>query len=304
MFLLSATLAGLLTGHSLKPGSAAVRSLPNITYRTVSTEKLQLDLYLPGTPGPHPCVICFHGGAWVAGNRKDLTRPALFNPGGRDAHKDLGILENLARQGFAAASVSYRLAPKNKFPAQIEDAKSAVKFLRANAKKYEIDPDRFSALGFSAGAHLALLLGVTDSSDGFEGTELPEVSSRVQCVIDFFGPTDMSLYADTEGVVHSFMVPFLGKACLTDPTCYRRASPIEYVSKDDPPILMIHGTVDLVVPIIHSERMLKKLKESGVEANLVPVKWKGHGWEGEAVKESARVSLEFLNKHLKNTDKK
>ena len=301
MFVATAALACLI---ATQPGVRPTKSLPDVTYATVSGEKLQLDLMLPATPGPHPVVVCFHGGAWTAGSRKDLTRPALFAPGGREAKKDFGVLEQLARHGYAAASVSYRFAPKHKYPAQIEDAKTAVRFLRANAKKYDLDPDRVASMGFSAGGHLALLLGVTDKADGLEGTLYPDASSKVQCVVDFFGPTDLALYAESEGLAEGMIASFLGKACLTDPSVYKRASPIEYVRKGGPPTLMIHGTLDLVVPIVHSERMLKKLKEAGVEAELKSVAWKGHGWEGDAVAESAKASLAFLNKHLKAEGKK
>jgi acetyl esterase/lipase len=307
MLPLSTTLAALLVAQPATVAvatTAATKSTPDVVYAKLGGEELKLDLVLPTTPGPHPCVICFHGGAWTMGNRKDLTRPALFNPGGRDANKDIGILEKLARQGYVAVSASYRLAPKHKFPAQVEDAKTAVRFLRANAKTYDIDPDRIGAVGFSAGGHLVLMLGLTDSSAGFDGKLYPDVSSGVTCVVDFFGPTDMSLYAESDGLVASLCVPFLGKECLADPTCYTRASPIEYVSKAAKPTLILHGTMDLLVPIVHSERLAKKMKEAGAECELVPVRWKGHGWEGDTAKDSALKSLEFLDKHLKKAEKK
>ena len=302
MLLLSAALACTVV-TAPKP---AVRKVDNVTYATVGKEKLQLDLVLPPGPGPHPMVLCFHGGAWSAGSRKMLTSPVLLPFATTSPPADeVGIMENLARRGYAAATVSYRLAPKHKFPSQLEDAKTAVRFLRANAQKYDLDPERFASLGFSAGGHLALLLGVTGSDDGFDGNLYPEQSSAVQCVIDFFGPTDMSLYAETPGLAESFIASFLGKECLTDDTCYKKASPINYVSKGDPPTLLIHGTVDLVVPVIHSERMHKKLDEAGVPTQLHKVAWKGHGWEDkDATRAAAMATLEFLNTHLKKDEKK
>lgn len=305
MLPLSATLAVLLTAQPVPAESApATKAIPDVVYAELGGEELKLDLVVPTTPGPHPCVICFHGGAWTAGSRKDLTRPSLFNPGGRDANKDLGILDKLARQGYVAVSASYRLAPKHKFPAQIEDAKTAVRFLRSNAKRYDLDPDRIGALGFSAGGHMALMLGLTDSAAGFDGRLYPDVSSAVACVVDFFGPTDMSLYAESDGLVQAFVVPFLGKECLTDPTCYTRASPIEYATKDAKPLLILHGTMDLIVPIVHSERLHKKLTDAGAACELLPVRWKGHGWEGDAAKDSALTALAFLNKQLKKPEGK
>lgn len=295
MFLSAALACTLATAP--KP---AVRVVPDVTYATVGKEKLQLDLVLPAGPGPYPVVLVFHGGAWTGGSRKELTAPSMSIPGiTPNPSKDVGILENLARRGYAAATVSYRLAPKAKFPAQIEDAKTAVRFLRANAKKYDLDPDRVGAMGFSAGGHLALLLGTTDSKAGLDGKDYPDQSSRVKCVIDFFGPTDMSLYAESPGVVESFIVAFLGKECLTDPNCFKRASPIEYVSQASAPTLFIHGTMDFVVPIVHTEKMYKKMKEAGVPVALHKVPWKGHGWEDrDASREAAAAALEFLNTHL------
>jgi acetyl esterase/lipase len=294
--LLSAALACTLVSAP-KP---AVKLVPDVTYATVDKQKLQLDLVLPAGPGPHPLVLCFHGGAWTGGNRKELTTPTVQIPGITPSpSREVGILENLARRGYAAATVSYRLAPKAKFPAQIEDAKTAVRFLRANANKYDLDPDRVAAMGFSAGGHLALLLGTTDTSAGFDGTEHADQSSKVQCVIDFFGPTDMTLYSETPGVMASFIAPFLGKECLTDDKCCKRASPLEYVSKAAAPTLFIHGTMDVVVPVVHSEKMYKKMKEAGVPVGMHKVPWKGHGWEDrDASRAAATATIEFLNTHL------
>lgn len=294
--LLSAALACALASAP-KP---AVKVIPDITYATAGKDKLQLDLVLPAGPGPHPVVLCFHGGAWTGGNRKELTAPSVQIPGITPSpSREVGIMENLARRGYAAATVSYRLAPKAKFPSQIEDAKTAVRFLRANAAKYDLDTDRFAAMGFSAGGHLALLLGTTDSSAGFDGTEHADQSSKVQCVIDFFGPTDMTLYSETPGVMASFIVPFLGKECLTDEKCCKRASPMEYVSKTSAPTLFIHGTMDVVVPVVHSEKMYKKMKETGVPVGMHKVPWKGHGWEDkDASRAAAMATMEFLNTHL------
>lgn len=277
------------------PDKLAVKVERNILYTTVGGEKLLLDIAVPAEGGPYPCVVCFHGGAWRAGSRRDLSTPD------RDANGKAvaSPIELIAARGYVVASVSYRFAPKNKFPAQIEDAKTAVRFLRANAKKFNIDRDKFAALGFSAGGHLALLLGLADKSAGLEGTDHPDESSRVQCVVSYFGPTDLSLYAATPGLEEAFMVPWLGKECVTDAAVYKKASPIEYVSKDDPPVRMIHGTADLVVPVIHSERLLKKLTDAGVTADLITVKGEGHGWIGKAATKTNADTLEFLDTHLK-----
>jgi acetyl esterase/lipase len=266
----------------------------NIPYSTAGGEKLMLDLAAPTEGGPYPAVLLLHGGAWSVGSRGDLSR------GVRDKNGKAtpSLIEQVAAHGYVAVSASYRLAPKYKFPAQIEDARTAVRFLRANAKRYNIEPEKIAAGGFSAGGHLALLLGTAGKND-FKNAEYPDESSRVQCVVDFFGPTDLSLYGASEGIEDTYMVPWLGKACKTDPAVYKRASPIDYVSKDDPPVLMIHGTADVIVPIIHSERMLMKLKGAGVKAELIAVKGEGHGWNGSEAAKTTRQALEFLDEQLK-----
>ena len=266
-----------------------------VAFAIVGGEKLALDVAMPKTGGPHPCVVCYHGGGWRGGHRKDLSI------GEKDAFGKVGpsVIEMLAAEGYVAVSASYRLAPKAKFPAQIEDAKTAIRFLRENAKTYDIDPERVGVAGFSAGGHLALLAGLADSSAGLEGTLFPEQSSAVKCVVSFFGPTDLSLYATSPGLEDGYMVPFLGKECKLDGTIYKKASPIDYVTKNAPPVLMIHGTFDLIVPIVHSERMLKKLQDAGTTAELVIVPGGGHGWGGQTMAKTTRDALKFLDEHLK-----
>jgi acetyl esterase/lipase len=276
--------------------AAAVKVESAIVYATVGGEKLELDLAIPAGDGPFPCVVMFHGGAWQLGSRRQLSA------GRRDGSGKTGPswIEQVAEKGYVAASVSYRLAPKHKFPAMIEDARAAVRFLRAGAKKYKIDADRFAAMGFSAGGHLALLCGLADKDAGFDVGENLDVSGKVQCVIDFFGPTDLKLYATSEGIEDGYLVPVFGKEAKTDPAVYKKASPISYVCKDCPPVLMLHGTFDLIVPVKHSELLHKALTDAGATAELVTVPFGGHG--GWGAKEMAKPTAEvfkFLDKHLK-----
>ena len=270
------------------PTTVPVKVERNIVYATAGGEKVLLDIAAPTEGGPYPAVLLLHGGAWSIGSRKELsvskTGPSL--------------IEQIAARGYVVASASYRLAPKHKFPAQIEDARTAIRFLRANAKKYNLDPEKIAAGGFSAGGHLALLIGFADK-DAFKNDEYPEQSSRVNCVVSFFGPTDLTLYAASEGLEDAFMVPWLGKGCKTDKGVYAKASPIEYVTKDDPPVLMIHGTADFVVPILHSERLLKKLQDTGVKSDLIAVKGEGHGWIGKPATKTTQDAILFLDEHLK-----
>lgn len=272
----------------------AVKVEKNVLYDTIDGQRLYLDVAAPADGGPHPCVVMFHGGAWRGGSRKDLS-------GGekKDGKSAPSVIEEIAARGYVAVAASYRLAPKHKFPAQIQDARAAVRFLRARAKEYGIDRDRVAAAGFSAGGHLALLLGLADKVDGWDAGANLDQSSRVQCVVDFFGPADLSLYAPSEAVMDAYMVPVFGKSCKTDPDVLKTASPVSYVSKAAPPVLLVHGTFDFVVPIIHSEQLEKKLKDAGATAELITVRGEGHGWRGPTLARTTNDALRFLDAHLK-----
>jgi acetyl esterase/lipase len=273
-----------------KPAPLPVEVKRDVLYDTIGGQKLYLDIAMPKEGGPYPCVAAFHGGAWMLGSRKELSAGTKAAP---------SIIERVAARGYVVASVGYRLAPKSPFPAQIEDARAAVRFLRAHAKDYRIDRDKFAAAGFSAGGHLALLLGLAgDVKDWKAGGNLDE-SAKVQCVVDFFGPADLTLYSGSPGIVDSYLVPVFGKGCKTDTEVLKKASPITYVSKGDPPVLMFHGNFDLIVPVVHSEKFLKKLKDAGATAELVTVPGEGHGWGGATLARNIDESVKFLDEHLK-----
>lgn len=256
----------------------------DVVYGKAGDRELKLDLARPAEgKGPFPCVACVHGGGWRLGNKRDL-RPWL---------------QLLAREGYVAASVGYRLAPDARFPAQIEDVKTAVRFLRANADKYRIDKDRFGALGYSAGGHLVCLLGLTDESAGFEGKEHPKESSRVQAVVDYFGPTDLAGFARDEVAQRGMVGPLIGSKYADDPAAHDRTSPVKYVTKAAPPFLIFHGTADRVVPLDQSRKLAEKLKGVGAAVRLVEVQGEGHGWDGRANEDSTDLTLRFLAEHLK-----
>ncbi len=269
---------------------------PDLVYGTAGADKLMLDLAVPRTGGPHPLVLCLHGGAWKAGSRKDLSKGVMWADFGTGR---ASLIESLAGEGFAAASVSYRLAPAAKFPAQIQDVKTALRFLRANAKRFNLDPDRVGVLGFSAGGHLAALLGLTDGVAAFAGDQYPGYSTRVTCVVDFFGPADLTLYSETPGIEKAFMVPLLGGKSADHPELYTQASPVEYATRDAPPFLLVHGTADVVVPLLHSKRLHAKLTAAGAASELIPVRNKGHGWFGPEAAASYAATTKFLAEHLK-----
>jgi acetyl esterase/lipase len=255
----------------------------DITYAKAGDKELKLDLAKPEGKGPFPCVVLFHGGGWRMGNKKDVRSWLPF----------------LAEEGYVAASVGYRLVPDATFPAQIEDGKTAVRFLRANAKKYGIDKDRVAAMGWSAGGHLACMLGLADPKCGFEGKECSDQSSRVQAVVDYFGPTDLAAFGKDELAQKGMLAPFVGKRYADDPAAHEKASPVKYVTKDAPPFLIFHGTKDWVVPIEQSRELAEKLKDVHVPVKLVEVPGEGHGWDGKANGETTRETLKFLAEKLK-----
>ncbi len=257
----------------------------NIVYGKGGKVDLQLDLAQPKIgKGPFPAVICVHGGGWKAGNRQSLTK----------------LIGLLAEKGFVGVTVTYRLTPKAKFPAQIEDCKAAVRWLRAHAKKYKVDPNRLGAVGFSAGGHLVCLLGAADKNSGLEGNGgYTDQSSRVQAVVSFFGPTDFIKKTWSKKVEEFFLIPFFGDTFEKAQKIYRKGSPLNYVSKDDPPFLFIHGDQDNLVGIHHSQIMMKKLKEAKVHAELMTMKGAGHGWGPARMKQSLARMVTFLEEKLK-----
>lgn len=278
--------AAVALAAALPAGAAEpqVKTELNVVYGKAGERELKLDVARPADgKGPFPCVVCLHGGGWRLGNKRDL----------RD------WIEFLSRRGYVAASIGYRLAPDCTFPAQIEDAKTAVRFLRANAAKYGIDKDRFAALGYSAGGHLACLLGLADEKCGFEGTECPGQSSRVQAVVDYFGPTDFAGFAKDASAQRGMIGPFIGAKYSENPKAHDRASPVKYVSSAAPPFLIFHGTKDGIVPIEQSRELADRLREAGISYRLVEVPGEGHGWGGRAGAITTEETIQFLDARLK-----
>jgi acetyl esterase/lipase len=236
----------------------------DIVYCTANNVALKMDMYVPRGKGegPFPVAMYIHGGGWTGGDKAN-------GEGMSDAVELIG-------RGYIVASVNYRLAPQYKFPAQIEDVKCAVRHLRANAATYHLDAGRVGTWGTSAGGHLAALLATTSASDGFEGTGgYGDQSSRVQAVVDMFGPAD--LRREFEGANQRIVQQVFGATSNDDPLV-ANASPVTHVSSDDPPFLILHGEQDRLVPPAQSRELYDRLTAAGVKASLVMVANAGHSF--------------------------
>ncbi len=275
----------------------------DVTYCTAGGVDLKMDVYYPnslagsadvaattGAMGQVPAVLYVHGGGWTRGDKSDGAGAAAI-PALRDA-------------GFLVASINYRLAPEFRFPAQIEDVKCAVRYLRANADSYSLNPDRIGAWGGSAGGHLVSLLGVTDASAGLEGSGgYPDESSRVQAVVDMFGPADLSQEFEG-GAIGSTLGGRVFGATDRGSEILRAASPVTYISADDPPFLILHGDSDALVPVSQSQELYDRLTSAGIPARLVIVANAGHGFvpDGGDIspsrQELGRMIVEFFTQQL------
>ncbi len=257
-----------------------------LVYGQGGGEELKLDLARPPShrKGRFPAVVCIHGGGWRLGQRQQLSR----------------LTELLASRGFVAVTISYRLAPKHRFPAQIEDCKAATRWLRAQADKYRLNADRIGAVGFSAGGHLACLLGTANGEAGLESNGgNDKYPSRIQAVVSFFGPTDLTARNWSKEVEGFFLVPFLGGSFEEKGDLYRKCSPIQYVSKDAPPFLFFHGDQDPIVNIDQSQKLAQKLQEAGAYAKLVTMEGDGHGWGGTKLNQTLEQTVAFFEEKLK-----
>jgi acetyl esterase/lipase len=265
----------------------------DIVYGTGGGKDLKLNLARPEqTNGLVPGIVYVHGGGWIGGDRK-LKQ---------------GDIEDAARRGYVAVTVAYRLSdpdasgkPRNPFPAQIEDVKCAIRWLRANAAKYHVDPDHIGVTGDSAGGHLSLLAGVTGSASELEGNGgHPDTSSKVQAVVNYFGPTDMARLHKISKRAAGVIENVLGGPPEKVPDVYKAASPVTYVSKDDPPILTIHGTADPIVPVEQAHEFDEAMKKVGGSHTMMLIQGAQHGFGDEAGKRAREATFKFFDEHLKN----
>jgi acetyl esterase/lipase len=262
---------------------AGTRVLRDLEYVPGGHERQRLDLYLPAEGKNLPVIVWVHGGAFRMGSKDQC--PAV----------------SFVREGYAVASINYRLSQQAIFPAQIEDCKAAVRWLRANAQKYGLDPKRIGAWGASAGGHLVAMLGTTGEVKAFDKGPNLEYSSRVQAVCDWFGPTDFTQMSKFKSdmdhdAADSPESQLLGGPVQQNKEKAARANPLTYVTKDDPPFLIMHGDQDPLVPINQSELLHEALRKADVPVTFYIVKGAGHGFGGP---DNEQQVHDFFAKHLK-----
>ncbi|WP_241038589.1 alpha/beta hydrolase [Blastococcus litoris] len=277
------------------PGPGGTRLLLGVPYAAIpGVRPLELDLHLPPGDGPHPVAVFLHGGGWRVGSRR--TAGPMY--------RDVSPFERVARAGIAVASVDYRLSGEATFPAQLHDAKAAVRWLRARAGELGIDPDRIAAWGESAGGHLAELLGlVTDPAlEGDVGVAGP--SSAVSAVVAWYAPSDVAAISTDLGAdpmdPTTREAQLLGDPAPDVPELAAQASPIAHVHPAAPPFLLMHGAADQFIPPAQSERLLEALVDAGVTAELVLYDDANHMWLGapHAAEEALERTVDGLRRRL------
>ena len=244
-----------------------------------------MDIVRPRDSGVrHPAVLCIHGGGFRAGSRKGYLAQCV----------------RLAQQGYVAATADYRLAPAAPFPAAVEDAKAAVRYLRANAARLGIDPDRIGVMGGSAGGHLVLFLGVTGGVAQFEGDgPNRDQSSRVQCVVSMYGPSDLTKSYGRSVDAAEVLPLFLGGDLNHARQRHILASPLNWVTPEAPPTLAIQGTKDRYVNYEQSVWIIDRLLSVGVPAELETIEGADHGFKGADAERAERRMIGFFDRYLK-----
>ncbi len=264
---------------------AAHNLLMNVVYGENGGVKETMDIYLPADiTARHACIVLVHGGAWISGDKSFYS----------------GFAQQLAHHGYVAASINYRMLPKWHYPAELDDTQLAVRFLRAHATQYGIDPTRFGAVGDSAGGYLVAMLGLRGTRN--KSLPLSNYSSRVQAVVDFYGPTDFTSLPADGGIAPgglSLLSMFLNGDRVHSPQVYKSSSPMSYVSPTAAPFLIIHGSADELIPVVQSIRLAKALTADRVSATMLEVMAAPHGFlNGQHPGIFEAMAARFLDKHL------
>lgn len=255
------------------PGVGRTEVRTDIEYAQAGGEVLTLDASVPEGDGPFPTVIIVHGGGWRGGDKQFVGVKPLFDP--------------LSKAGFAWFSINYRLAPKHHFPAPVEDVESAIRWVKEHAAEYKVDKQRIALTGESAGAHLVAMAAVRAKPD-----------TQVAAVVPFYGPFDLEELARSKSTERAAqaVLSLVGATQLND-EAYRRlreASPINFVRRELPPFLLIHGTADKVVPYEQSVELCDKIKSVGGTCELFPVEGADHGiggWEKQPAFQAYKLKM-------------
>lgn len=256
-----------------------------IEYSAPDGVSLALNLARPkGGQGPFPAVLCIHGGGFRAGSREGYDQ----------------LCVRLAERGYVAATISYRLAPLHRFPAAVHDTKAAVRWLRANARRLDVDPQRIGVTGGSAGGHLAQFLGVTAHVPRFEGEGgHPGESSAVACVVNVYGPSDFTKSYGRSVDAHEVLPLWFGGDLDTHRALHIQGSPLYWVTPDAAPTLCIHGTEDAYVAHEQAEWLIDKLRAATVDAELLTLEGAGHGFKGADAEKADEALFDYFDRHLK-----
>lgn len=256
-----------------------------IEYSAPDGVSLALNLARPKeAQGTLPAVLCIHGGGFRAGSREGYDQ----------------LCVRLAERGYVAATISYRLAPRHRFPAAVHDTKAAVRWLRANAPRLGVDPQRIGVTGGSAGGHLAQFLGVTAHVPRFEGDGgHPGESSAVTCVVNVYGPSDFTKSYGRSVDAHEVLPLWFGGNLDTHRALHVQGSPLYWVTPDAAPTLCIHGTEDAYVAHEQAEWLIDKLRAATVDAELLSLEGAGHGFKGADAEKADRALFEYFDRHLK-----
>jgi acetyl esterase/lipase len=238
-----------------------IQQINDYVFTKVDGHDLHADIAFPkDSPKPLPAIIYVHGGGWAGGGYPQ------------------GCVMTAAQHGYFCASIEYRLSGVAKWPAQIQDCETAVRWLRANAPKFNVDPNRIGVWGDSAGGHLVTCLGTMADVKEFQGDGFPGVSSKVQAVVDYYGPTHLVDHATLNDNVDGLLVRLFGGTRADMPDVYKNASPYFHVKPTDPPMLIVQGDCDGTVPLVQSTLFADALTEAGVPNQLIIVKNGDHGF--------------------------
>ena len=256
---------------------------PGVEFANPDNQHLKLDLAMPKDgAGPFPAIVCIHGGGFRAGTRDGYD----------------GLCVTLAARGYVAVTITYRLAPAYPFPAAVLDCKAAVRWLRANAAKYHVDPARIGTTGGSAGGHLAQFLGVTAGVREFEGEGNLNQSSAVSCVVNFYGPSDLTKSYGNSVDAAEVLPLFFGGNLDTKLREHLRGSPLYWITPASAPTLIVHGTEDKYVAYEQATWAVEKMKACGAEIELLTLPGAGHGFKGADADTAQKALLAFFDSHL------